>query len=107
MQRPVRLSIVSYLNSLPFLHGLQQLSEIEELHISVDIPSACAEKLASGAVDIGLIPVAAIPGIKNAEIFSDYCIACDGKVGSVLLVSEVPIEEIESVLLDYQSRTSV
>ncbi|MFM8431789.1 MAG: menaquinone biosynthetic enzyme MqnA/MqnD family protein, partial [Bacteroidota bacterium] len=87
--------------------GLRECFKTEELEISEDIPSVCAEKLMSGQVDIGLVPVATIEKIPDAEIFSDHCIACDGDVGSVLLVSESPISEIDEVLLDYQSRTSV
>src|SRR6185369_11597556 len=41
------------------------------------------------------------------HIISDYCIGADGDVGSVLLLSDVPMSEIKNVLLDYQSRTSV
>ncbi|MEP7264189.1 MAG: MqnA/MqnD/SBP family protein, partial [Bacteroidota bacterium] len=40
-------------------------------------------------------------------IISDYCIAAEGKVESVLLVSHVPLEEIKTIVLDNQSRTSV
>ncbi|MFM7725187.1 MAG: menaquinone biosynthetic enzyme MqnA/MqnD family protein, partial [Flavobacteriales bacterium] len=104
---PLRLSIVSYLNSVPFLNGLRRIFSEEELTISLDIPSECAEKLKRGEVEIGLIPVAALPSIPGAVVFSDYCIACDGEVGSVLLFSDKPVQEIRTVLLDYQSRTSV
>ncbi len=37
----------------------------------------------------------------------DYCIGTEGEVASVCLFSEVPMNEIEKVWLDYQSRTSV
>jgi chorismate dehydratase len=57
-------------------------------------------------VDVGLVPVAIIPKLKEFYIISDYCIGAEGPVGSVCLFSDVPIEKIETVLLDYQSRTS-
>ena len=38
---------------------------------------------------------------------SDYCIGCNGPVATVCLFSEVPINRVETVLLDYQSKTSV
>jgi chorismate dehydratase len=60
-----------------------------------------------GTVDLGLIPVAVLPLLKEKFIVSDYCIGAVGKVASVSLYSNVPLSEITSVLLDYQSRTSV
>lgn len=58
-------------------------------------------------IDVGLVPVAVIPEMKEHYIISDYCIGCDGEVASVCLFSEVPLNKIEKILLDYQSRTSV
>jgi len=63
--------------------------------------------LKDDAIDAALLPVAAIPSIPGARIISDYVIASDGNVVSVAIFSQVPIEEITSVYLDYQSRTSV
>lgn len=103
----IRISAVSYLNSLPFVYGLNHSEIKQQCEISLDIPSLCAEKMTSGKADIGLIPVAAIPEIINAEIISEYCIGANGKVKTVCLYSEVPLKKIETVLLDYQSRTSV
>ncbi len=73
----------------------------------LDIPSDCAKKLIYNEVDLGLVPVAIIPQLKEHYIISDYCIGAQGKVNSVLLVSDVPLNEIKEVLLDYQSKTSV
>lgn len=103
----IRISAVSYLNSLPFVYGLQHSELKNECDIALDIPSVCAEKLITGKVDIGLIPVAAIPQVNNAQIISDFCIGADGEVKTVCLYSEVPLHEIKTILLDYQSRTSV
>lgn len=71
------------------------------------MPADCAKKLLSREVDLGLVPVAIIPELEEAHIVSNYCIGADGPVESVCLFSEVPLEEIETILLDYQSRTSV
>lgn len=103
----IKISCVSYLNSQPFIYGLKNNSIINEIELSLDIPSVCAEKLLSGKVDIGLVPVAIIPELKESHIISDYCIGADGKVETVLLLSDVPLEKIETIILDYQSRTSV
>jgi chorismate dehydratase len=101
------ISAVSYLNTKPFIWGLQHSEVMQKINLTLDIPSVCAQKLITGKADIGLVPVAAIPHLPASTVFTDFCIAADGKVSSVLLVSRMPLEKIESVMLDYQSMTSV
>ncbi len=102
-----RVSAVSYLNTLPFIYGLKQHDFLKKIKLSLDNPAVCAEKLFTDQADIGLIPVAVIPQLRNARIISDYCIGAKGKVKSVLLYSTVPLEQIKMIWLDNQSRTSV
>lgn len=102
-----KISAVSYLNSKPFLYGLENTPIKNEIILTQDSPAQCAQKLSSNEVDIGLIPVAIIPTLKNPKIIAPYCIGADGAVSTVCLFSEVPIEQIETIYLDYQSRTSV
>jgi len=80
---------------------------MNEMELIVDYPSNLAKSLQEGSIDMALLPVAAIPHIKGAHIVSDYGIASDGNVASVALFSQVPMDEIKTVYLDYQSRTSV
>ena len=80
---------------------------MEEIELIEDYPAKIAQLLIEDKVDVGLIPVAATTRIETWNIVGDYCIGCDGPVASVCLFSEVPIENVERVLLDYQSRTSV
>jgi len=103
----IKISVVSYLNSKPFIDGLTKSDLINKIDLQLDIPSVCAQKLVDGEVDLGLIPVAVLPLLKEKYIISDYCIGAVGKVASVMLYSDVPLEKIITVLLDYQSRTSV
>jgi chorismate dehydratase len=107
MTDKIKISVVSYLNSKPFLYGIEHSDILKEIDLELDIPSVCAQKLMEGKVDIGLIPVAVIPQLKESYIISDYCIGAIGKVSSVMLYSQVPLASIKSILLDYQSRTSV
>lgn len=79
----------------------------DEVDLILDYPSMIAEFLINDSIDVGLVPVTIIPELKEHYIISDYCIGADGEVGSVCLFSEVPLENIEKILLDYQSRTSV
>ncbi len=103
----IKISIVSYLNSKPFIAGLNKSDLINKIDLQLDIPAVCAQKLIDGKVDLGLIPVAVLPLLKEKYIVSDYCIGAVGKVASVMLYSDVPLEKISTILLDYQSRTSV
>lgn len=102
-----RVSVVSYLNALPFLQGLADEKASSNFTITKDIPSICAQKLVNNETDIGLIPVAMIEALNYSEIITDYCIAADGAVGSVLLVSNEPLEELTTIIKDSESRTSV
>jgi len=77
------------------------------MELSLDIPSKCAEKLLTNQVDIGLVPVAILPELPEYHILTDYCIGANKKVNSVILVSDVPLEEMEEILLDYQSKSSI
>jgi chorismate dehydratase len=103
----IKISIVSYLNSKPFIYGLQHSEVPNNIDLQLDIPSVCAQKLMDNQVDIGLIPVAVIPMLKEKYIITDFCIGAIGKVASVMLYSNVPLNKMGIILLDYQSRTSV
>ena len=70
-------------------------------------PARLAEMLQNDEVDLGLIPIAAIPELSSYHIVGDYCIGTEGEIASVCLFSEVPMHEIKTVYLDYQSRSSV
>lgn len=103
----IKISAITYLNTKPFLYGITHNDLMDLIDLSLDVPSVCADKLKAGTVDLGIIPVAEISEIKGASIVTDYCIACSGKVRTVVLASRVPLEEVEKIVLDYQSRTSV
>ena len=103
----VNVSAVSYINTLPFLYGIKNSDVLNDIELAVDIPSDCAKKLLTNEVDLGLVPVAILPSLKEYFIISDYCIGAEGKVDSVALYSDVPLNEIKAVYLDYQSRTSI
>jgi len=107
VQRKVRVGAVSYLNTKPLIYGIEKGMIKNEAELLIDYPSKIASMLLEDQIDVGLVPVAIIPEIKEYYIISDYCIGSVGEVASVCLFSEVPLDKIETVLLDYQSRTSV
>jgi len=103
----IKISAVSYLNTRPFVYGIEKSGYMGDYQLQLDNPSECAHKLLTGQVDIGLIPIAAIPKLDNPIMLSSYCIGANGDVGSVVLVSDVPLNEIREIYLDYQSETSI
>ena len=98
---------MSYLNTKPLLYGLEHGQLSDQVELVLDYPANLVRLLQSNQIDIGLIPVGALPSLGDYHIISDYCIGTEGEVASVAVFSELPMEEIDTVLLDYQSRTSV
>lgn len=103
----IQITAVSYLNTKPLLYGLFKSDIAKDIDLQLDIPSECARKLQAGEVDLGLVPVAIIPEIVNAQIISDYCIGAEGAVKTVGIFSHQPLSELSKVYLDFHSRTSV
>ncbi len=102
----MRVGIVDYLNSRPlawdFLSGA-----VADRYEAVYLPPAqVADRLASGELDVGLIPSIEYQRISGLEILPAGCVASDKAVRSVLLVSDVPFGEIRTLALDENSRTS-
>lgn len=102
------ISTVSYFNTAPFIHGINNSGLLKkgDLSLSKDIPSVCAEKFIKKKADIVLVPVAALAGLNSYNIISDYCIGATRNVASVVLCSNKPLSQIKNIYLDYQSRTS-
>ncbi|MEO8860551.1 MAG: menaquinone biosynthesis protein [Ginsengibacter sp.] len=107
MQTKIRVGAVSYLNTKPLIYGFEHGMMKDQVELKIDFPSNIAAMLLEDEIDVGLVPVAIIPQMSEHHIISDYCISCDGEVASVCLFSEVPLNRIEKILLDNQSRTSV
>jgi chorismate dehydratase len=103
----IRISLVHYLNSAPlgwaFLHGPFQ----ERFEVVPASPAVCADQLAKGEVDIGLIPSVEYERIPDLRIIPDISISSLAAVRSILLIRRKGTEAIRSVALDTSSRTSV
>ena len=84
------------------LHGPQQAL----FDLDFRIPSACADRMAGGEADIGIVPCFELLR-QDLEVIPGAGIACHGPVRSILLVSQVPAAEIRTLAADSSSRTSV
>ena len=107
MVQKIKAGAVSYLNTKPLIYGFEQGKMKDEVELLIDNPANIAKLLLNDEIDVGLVPVAIILFLKEYHIIADYGIGCDGDVASVCLFSDVPLNEIKTILLDYQSRTSV
>jgi chorismate dehydratase len=105
--KKLKVTAVSYLNTKPFLYGIFQNAVQDEIELTLDIPSVCARKLQTGEADLGLVPVAVIPELSSPHIISDFCIGTVGAVKTVCIFSDVPIQLVENLYLDFHSKTSV
>lgn len=72
-------------------------------------PAACADRLAAGTFDIGLIPIAALAHYPELRILPGSTIASKGRVRSLLLVRRAnqPLADLRSVAADIASRTTL
>lgn len=107
MPKP-RVCAVSYLNTVPLVWGLQhspdpQLRDTFDLRFA--LPSACADQLATGQADIGIVPVIEMAR-QGLDYFPGTGIACHGPVRSILLISKVPFQNVRTLATDSGSRTS-
>jgi chorismate dehydratase len=90
-----------------FEHETTREKLLNKFEVSYTIPSLCAQALASGTADIGIVPVAAYATIPGLRILPNVAIASKNAVRSILLVSRRPLDQIRSVALDTSSRSSV
>ncbi|OLD16306.1 MAG: hypothetical protein AUI85_09785 [Acidobacteriales bacterium 13_1_40CM_3_55_5] len=105
--RRLRVSAISYLNTAPLMWDFEHTSVGSAFDISYTLPSRCAAALQDGSADIGIIPAAAYAAIPDLFILPGVAIASKQAVRSILLVSKLPVERIQTVAVDASSLTSV
>jgi predicted solute-binding protein len=104
--KPLRLCSVDYLNSAPLVWGLLHGPRQDLFDLTFRVPSECADRVASGAADIGNIPAIEMYR-QNLEMVPGLGVAARGAVRSILLISKRPLAEIRTLAADSSSRTSV
>jgi chorismate dehydratase len=101
-----RIAAVSYLNTIPFIYGIQHAGSLQA-DLLLTPPAICAKNFIEGNADIALLPSAVVPELRSFEMLTDYCIGAQDEVRTVVVVSNTPIEEAHRIWLDSHSRTSV
>jgi chorismate dehydratase len=104
----LKICAVSYLNTKPYVVGLEHLKQLENIEYTLEYPSLCAKKFIKNEVDIALLPVAVLKNLIQPYFqFANMGIASNGSVNTVCLFSQNEINNIHTIYLDYQSKTSV
>lgn len=100
-------ALISFLNARPLWWGLVYGSRREGETCEFTSPARCADLIADGSANLGLIPAIELVRIPDVVAVPGFCIASKSEVRSVLLISRVEMPEIRSVALDPSSRTSI
>jgi chorismate dehydratase len=104
--RRSRLGAVSFLNTRPLTYGLEE-EEGGAFELVYDLPSACADTLAAGGIDVGLIPVIEYARRGGDHIVPDLAIGAIGEVLTVRLFFRGELADVRRIAADTSSRTSV
>jgi len=109
----LRIAAIRFLNPAPLMWDFEHPPLDKELasRYKIDwmLPSECADQLASGAVDIGLVPIAALATIPGLRVLPGCTIASKGRVRSLLLVHRAgqELRGLRHVAADTASRTTL
>lgn len=107
MMMQSRIAAVSYLNTIPFIYGIEHSGVDLSAELLLSPPRKCATAVEEGRADIALIPVAAIPSIQNINLITSFCIGASADVRTVILASNSNLCDIQTIYLDSHSLTSV
>lgn len=109
MRRP-RVGKVRYINCEPVYYGIEEGAIPSECDLIEGTPAELNQMLGRGDLDVSVISsVAYAQSPERYRLLPDLAIACDGAVGSVILMSRFPIQELDGkhVLITEDSLTSV
>ncbi|BFV57731.1 menaquinone biosynthesis protein [Kitasatospora sp. CMC57] len=105
-----RVGHIQFLNCLPLYWGLARTGNLLDLDLTKDTPEKLSDQLVAGALDIG--PITCVEYLRNADklvVLPDIAVGSDGPVMSCVIVSRLPLAELDGrrVALGSTSRTSV
>ncbi len=109
-QEIARLGMVNYINTAPIYEVWKKSVRDQRIKVIEEPPSVLNRMLAAGKIDLGFVSsyeYCVRP--QKYRILRDLSISSTGPVGSVVLFSHFPMEELDNrlVLLSNQSETSV
>ncbi|MGQ4364797.1 menaquinone biosynthetic enzyme MqnA/MqnD family protein [Streptomyces sp. SAS_272] len=109
-RRRPRVGHIQFLNCLPLFWGLARTGSLLDMDLHTDTPDGLNDALAAGDLDMG--PISLLEFLRHADdlvALPDIAVGSDGDVMSCLIVSQVPLGELDGqpVALGATSRTSV
>jgi chorismate dehydratase len=107
---PLRVGAIDFMNCFPLTWGLEQTGGLPGCTVTADTPDRLSDLLVSGGLDVG--PISLVEALRHAdqlEILDQPAVVADGPAGSVLLVTKVPLADLDgsTIALGSTSRTSV
>ena len=99
----IRLGRISYVNMAPVFYRVD--AEVEEVQ---GVPTELNRQLVAGELDTA--PISSIAYARNADklrLLPRLCVASEGAVDSIQLVSRKPLEQVRVVAVTSESATSV
>jgi chorismate dehydratase len=99
----IRLGRISYVNMAPVFYRVE--TDVEEVQ---GVPTALNRMLLAGELDAA--PISSIEYARNADrlrLMPRLCVASEGAVDSIQLVSRKPLEQVRTVAVTPESATSV
>ncbi|WP_395294731.1 menaquinone biosynthetic enzyme MqnA/MqnD family protein [Kitasatospora hibisci] len=105
-----RVGHIQFLNCVPLYWGLARTGNLLDLDLTKDTPEKLSDQLVGGSLDIG--PITCVEYLRHADellVLPDIAVGSDGPVMSCVIVSKLPLSELDGrrVALGSTSRTSV
>jgi chorismate dehydratase len=112
-QYRLRIAAIRFVNPAPLMWDFEHPPLKSELasryQIDYMVPSECADRLAAGIAEIGLVPVASLAVVPGLRVLPGCTIASKSRVRSLLLVRRAhqPLARLRTVAADTASRTTI
>jgi chorismate dehydratase len=109
----LRVAAIRFLNPAPLMWDFEypplKAALSTRYHVDWMLPSECADRLAEGTADIGLVPIASLAVNPALRILPGCTIASKHNVRSLLLVRRArqPLKDLRTVAADTASRTTI
>lgn len=105
-----RVGHIQFLNCLPLYWGLVHSGALLDVDLRRDTPDRLSDRLVAGDLDIA--PISVVEYLRHADeltVLPDLAVGSDGPVMSCVLVSQLPLGQLdgELVTLGSTSRTTI
>jgi len=99
-----KFAVLPYVNAAPLVYFLREICP--DAQVTYHKPRESLRELTAGRVDAAIVPVVDYLTTPGLEMVEGLGICADGKVESVLLQCECPLDEVSAIHYDPASKTS-